>query len=189
MAIDLFHPAVQNWFSKQFAGPTEPQKRAWPSIARGQHTLIAAPTGSGKTLAAFLSAINDLVERSAIDEPSTGNISTLPEKRDVRNPRKTSLLHREPEGGAECPELVVNCRLRLAGLLLSPDLAFLQPPTSVLLEVVSSEGQGAPVIKHGSNRLQMTLDRCGAPLALIREIRLVRVEHCLDGQPGIFGFG
>ena len=63
MAIDHLHPAVRNWFTKQFAEPTEPQRRAWPSIAGGHHTLIAAPTGSGKTLAAFLSAINDLVER------------------------------------------------------------------------------------------------------------------------------
>ena len=31
---------------------------AGPSIAQGQHTLIAAPTGSGKTLAAFLIAID-----------------------------------------------------------------------------------------------------------------------------------
>ena len=68
MAIDHFHPAVRNWFTKQFAGPTEPQKRAWPSIAGGQHTLIAAPTGSGKTLAAFLSAINDLVEHGVSGE-------------------------------------------------------------------------------------------------------------------------
>ena len=63
MAISHFHPAVRNWFTKQFPEPTEPQKLAWPSIASGHHTLIAAPTGSGKTLAAFLSAINDLVER------------------------------------------------------------------------------------------------------------------------------
>jgi len=68
MAIDHFHPAVRNWFTKQFVGPTEPQKRAWPSIESGHHTLIAAPTGSGKTLAAFLSAINDLVERGVSGE-------------------------------------------------------------------------------------------------------------------------
>jgi ATP-dependent Lhr-like helicase len=68
MVISHFHPAVRNWFTKQFAEPTEPQKRAWPSIASGQHTLIAAPTGSGKTLAAFLSSINDLVKRGVAGE-------------------------------------------------------------------------------------------------------------------------
>ncbi|MCI0626843.1 MAG: DEAD/DEAH box helicase [Acidobacteria bacterium] len=68
MALDRFHPAVRNWFTRHFAAPTEPQRDAWPSIAGGNHTLIAAPTGSGKTLAAFLSALNDLVERGVAGE-------------------------------------------------------------------------------------------------------------------------
>ena len=61
MSLSLFHPAVANWFAKQFAAPTVPQERAWPSIKERRHTLIAAPTGSGKTLSAFLAAIDDLV--------------------------------------------------------------------------------------------------------------------------------
>jgi ATP-dependent Lhr-like helicase len=61
MSLSLFHPAVANWFAKQFAAPTPPQERAWPSIKERRHTLIAAPTGSGKTLSAFLAAIDDLV--------------------------------------------------------------------------------------------------------------------------------
>src|SRR5205807_5176107 len=60
-ALESFHPAVREWFLKQFPAPTEPQAEAWPAIKEGKHTLIAAPTGSGKTLAAFLSAIDDLV--------------------------------------------------------------------------------------------------------------------------------
>jgi ATP-dependent Lhr-like helicase len=60
-ALESFHPAVRQWFLKQFPAPTEPQAEAWPAIKAGKHTLIAAPTGSGKTLAAFLSAIDDLV--------------------------------------------------------------------------------------------------------------------------------
>src|SRR5256714_8045636 len=60
-ALELFHPAVREWFLRQFPAPTEPQAEAWPAIKAGQHTLIAAPTGSGKTLAAFLAAIDDLV--------------------------------------------------------------------------------------------------------------------------------
>src|SRR5215510_8926772 len=65
MVLDYFHPAVRNWFTRQFAAPTESQLRAWPSIRGGRHTLIAAPTGSGKTLAAFLAAIDLLVRRAA----------------------------------------------------------------------------------------------------------------------------
>ena len=63
MSIDLFHPAVRNWFLNQFAGPTPAQAEAWPAIKSGQHTLIAAPTGSGKTLAAFLAALDALVQQ------------------------------------------------------------------------------------------------------------------------------
>src|SRR6266516_1970289 len=63
-ALESFHPAVREWFLKQFPAPTEPQAEAWPAIKQGKHTLIAAPTGSGKTLAAFLSAIDDLVGKA-----------------------------------------------------------------------------------------------------------------------------
>ncbi len=57
----IFHPAVANWFARQFPAATEPQELAWPAIRDRRNTLIAAPTGSGKTLAAFLAAIDDLV--------------------------------------------------------------------------------------------------------------------------------
>jgi ATP-dependent helicase Lhr and Lhr-like helicase len=59
----LFHPAVAEWFGGNFAEPTAVQAEAWPEIAAGRHTLIAAPTGSGKTLAAFLAAIDALVRQ------------------------------------------------------------------------------------------------------------------------------
>ncbi|HEY3910229.1 MAG TPA: DEAD/DEAH box helicase [Stellaceae bacterium] len=61
LAASLFHPAVADWFDRSFAAPTAAQAEAWPAIAAGRHTLIAAPTGSGKTLAAFLAAIDGLV--------------------------------------------------------------------------------------------------------------------------------
>src|SRR5690349_16387853 len=63
MPLETFHPAVAEWFSRTFDAPTPAQAEAWPAIASGRHTLIAAPTGSGKTLAAFLAAIDDLVRR------------------------------------------------------------------------------------------------------------------------------
>jgi ATP-dependent Lhr-like helicase len=63
MPLDTFHPAVSAWFRRAFDAPTPAQAEAWPAIASGRHTLIAAPTGSGKTLAAFLAAIDDLVRR------------------------------------------------------------------------------------------------------------------------------
>jgi len=60
-ALDLFHPAVRDWFTAVFPGPTRPQVMGWPAIARGESTLVFAPTGSGKTLAAFLWCINRLM--------------------------------------------------------------------------------------------------------------------------------
>src|SRR5580658_3682589 len=59
-----FHPAVERWFQRTFAAPTDAQRQAWPAIAAQHHVLIAAPTGSGKTLAAFLAAIDELVRES-----------------------------------------------------------------------------------------------------------------------------
>ncbi len=60
-----FHPAVQRWFQDALGAPTRAQEAAWPLLARGEHTLVAAPTGSGKTLAAFLVAIDGLVREGA----------------------------------------------------------------------------------------------------------------------------
>ena len=60
-ALAAFHPAVAAWFAGSFPAPTEAQLQAWPAIASGRDTLVAAPTGSGKTLTAFLTAIDALV--------------------------------------------------------------------------------------------------------------------------------
>ena len=60
-ALDIFHPAVAEWFSSSFPSPTTAQQLGWPAIARGESTLMLAPTGSGKTLAAFLWCLNRLM--------------------------------------------------------------------------------------------------------------------------------
>ncbi|HXC58331.1 MAG TPA: DEAD/DEAH box helicase, partial [Steroidobacteraceae bacterium] len=65
MPLENFHPAVARWFAATFGEPTAAQAAAWPAIAQGRHTLIAAPTGSGKTLASFLAAIDALVRQAA----------------------------------------------------------------------------------------------------------------------------
>ena len=63
MPLSLFHPLIERWFRSKFQAPTEAQAKGWPAIAKGRHTLIAAPTGSGKTLAAFLMCIDTLVRQ------------------------------------------------------------------------------------------------------------------------------
>src|SRR5581483_3948986 len=60
-ALTLFHPSVRDWFNSAFPGPTRAQQLGWPSIARGDWTLIFAPTGSGKTLTAFLWCLERLM--------------------------------------------------------------------------------------------------------------------------------
>ncbi|HEY1607920.1 MAG TPA: DEAD/DEAH box helicase [Paraburkholderia sp.] len=66
--LDRFHPAVAAWFRRSFAAPTDAQRAAWPLIASGRATLVAAPTGSGKTLTAFLSALDELVREGLANE-------------------------------------------------------------------------------------------------------------------------
>jgi ATP-dependent Lhr-like helicase len=60
-ALELFHPAVRDWFESVFTAPRRPQSAGWPPIARNESTLILAPTGTGKTLAAFLWCINRIM--------------------------------------------------------------------------------------------------------------------------------
>ena len=56
--LNIFHPAVGQWFFSVFPSPTLAQRLSWPAIARGESTLLLAPTGSEKTLAAFLWCLN-----------------------------------------------------------------------------------------------------------------------------------
>ncbi|MGZ8501935.1 MAG: DEAD/DEAH box helicase, partial [Candidatus Limnocylindrales bacterium] len=59
--LDVFGPAVRDWFTASFPAPTSAQAEGWAAISAGRHTLIHAPTGSGKTLAAFLWCLDELV--------------------------------------------------------------------------------------------------------------------------------
>ncbi|WP_254538132.1 DEAD/DEAH box helicase [Halomarina litorea] len=55
---------VRSALSKRgFATPTEPQRRAIPTLAAGDHALVIAPTGTGKTETAMLPVLNAIVEQ------------------------------------------------------------------------------------------------------------------------------
>jgi ATP-dependent Lhr-like helicase len=71
-ALALFHPVTAAWFRAVFDGPTAPQIEGWPTIARGESTLILAPTGTGKTLTAFLWCLDKLMLRTPADEAARG---------------------------------------------------------------------------------------------------------------------
>ncbi len=75
-SLSQFHPAIQQWFFERFVQPTPPQRLGWPSISRGENTLILAPTGSGKTLAAFLVCIDDLI-KDLSDNKRPAGVHTL----------------------------------------------------------------------------------------------------------------
>ncbi|MAE64349.1 MAG: ATP-dependent helicase [Phycisphaeraceae bacterium] len=58
--LELFHPLVADWFTRDVGTPTDVQSQAWRAVADGRHVLVTAPTGSGKTLTAFLWALDRL---------------------------------------------------------------------------------------------------------------------------------
>ena len=74
--LAAFRPATQAWFESAFDAPTAAQSEGWPSIARGEHTLICAPTGSGKTLAAFLWCLDRLL-RDETTRPASEALRVL----------------------------------------------------------------------------------------------------------------
>ncbi|MBA2237540.1 MAG: DEAD/DEAH box helicase, partial [Lysobacter sp.] len=77
MPLHAFHPAVAAWFAGAFPAPTEAQALAWPAIASGRNTLVAAPTGSGKTLTAFMAAIDALVREGLASPEGLADTTTV----------------------------------------------------------------------------------------------------------------
>jgi ATP-dependent Lhr-like helicase len=104
----FFHPAVEAWFRKTFAAPTEAQERAWPAIQAGRHVLVAAPTGSGKTLSAFLAAIDDLVRRG-VEVP-------LPDETFVVYVSPLKALSNDIQRNLEAPLAGIRAELHALGL-------------------------------------------------------------------------
>ncbi|MDX1434109.1 MAG: DEAD/DEAH box helicase, partial [Gammaproteobacteria bacterium] len=108
MPASAFHPAVRAWFEDEFQAATAVQAEAWPAIASGSHTLLAAPTGSGKTLAAFLSAIDALVREGLRDG--------LPDATRVLYVSPLKALSNDVQHNLQAPIEGIRARLRASGL-------------------------------------------------------------------------
>ncbi|MBA3738180.1 MAG: DEAD/DEAH box helicase, partial [Actinobacteria bacterium] len=104
VTLEVFSPAVRDWFATSFEAPTRAQRDGWKAIADGDHSLILAPTGSGKTLAAFLWAIDRL---SA--EPPSGDAK-----------ERTRVLYVSPLR-ALAVDIEKNLRAPLAGIQHAAD--------------------------------------------------------------------
>ena len=108
MGLNAFHPAVKDWFCATFENPTAVQNESWPSIANGEHTLLAAPTGSGKTLAAFLASIDALVKEGLEQE--------LPDETRVLYISPLKALSNDIQKNLQQPLAGIREQLQLQGL-------------------------------------------------------------------------
>lgn len=105
-----FHPAVARWFRHRFQVPTTAQAAAWPAIADGRHTLVAAPTGSGKTLAAFMTAIDGLLREGLEHE------GALPDHTRVLYVSPLKALSNDIHANLEAPLAGIRAELQALGL-------------------------------------------------------------------------
>jgi ATP-dependent helicase Lhr and Lhr-like helicase len=190
MPAARFHPAVRAWFERSFARATEPQQQAWPAIASGRHTLIAAPTGSGKTLAAFLAAIDALVreglERGLTDETHVVYVSPLKAlSNDIeRNLRQPLAGIRDELLTLGLPDVDIRVQVRTgdttqadrAAMRKTPPHILVTTPESLYLLLTSESGRDMLATTHsvivdeihaiaGTKRgahLALSLERLGA---------------------------
>ena len=153
-----FHPAVRTWFERRFPeGPTPPQLGAWPAIAAGQDTLVAAPTGSGKTLSGFLVGIDQLYRDHEAGTDITGRTQVVyvsPLKalgvdiqQNLEQPLREIAAIARDELGLEPPAITVAVRngdtpaSQRQSMLRKPPNFLVTTPESLYLLVTSERGR------------------------------------------------
>lgn len=190
-----FHPALSTWFEQRFGEPTEPQKKGWPAIKKGDHVLIASPTGSGKTLAAFLCAIDRLVQQGIQGHLSnTTQVLYLSPLKALANDVRKNLLEplqqiREVAGQMQLEIPKIRPLVRTGdtpakerqSMIRKPPHILVTTPESLFILLTSESGQR---ILQGVNTVivdeihALARDKRGSHLSLSLE----RLE-ALTGQP------
>ena len=192
-----FHPAVGAWFEAHFPdGPSAPQTQGWPSIRRGDDTLVAAPTGSGKTLAGFLVAIDALYQAHATGSDVSGQTKVVyvsPLKalavdiqQNLDRPL-TEIAALAAEMGLEVPPITVGVRTgdttasARAAMVKAPPTILVTTPESLYLLVTAQRSRAAlgaveTIIVDEIHALAR--DKRGSHLA----ITLERLEHLQLGR-------
>jgi ATP-dependent Lhr-like helicase len=146
--LTAFHPTIASWFAEVLGQPSAPQLQGWPAIARGEHTLIAAPTGSGKTLAAFLVAIDQLLkQRELKQETQVLYVSPLKAlSNDVQKNLQAPLAALRARD-ATLPEVTVQVRTgdtpasERAAMLRTPPHILVTTPESLYLLLTTARGR------------------------------------------------
>src|SRR5438876_5533800 len=201
-ALAEMHPAVAEWFRRRFPeGPTAPQEEAWPHVAAGRDTLVAAPTGSGKTLAAFLVCIDRLYrahEQGAEVDGVARVVYVSPRRAlavDIGENLERPLAEVADvaaELGFDAPEIRVAVRTgdttssQRSAMVRKPPSFVVTTPESLYLLVTSAKGREAlrtveTVIVDEIHAVAR--DKRGAHLALTLE----RLEALCDTRPHRIG--
>ncbi|HET7339651.1 MAG TPA: DEAD/DEAH box helicase [Candidatus Dormibacteraeota bacterium] len=192
-ALDLFSPAVRDWFRASFAEPTSVQERGWQEVAAGRHVLMAAPTGSGKTLAAFLWCLDRLAtEPMPADADRCRVLYVSPLKalahdvdRNLRSPL-VGIRHQMEAAGQAPPDISVAIRtgdtptdLRRSMERHPPDILITTPESLFLILTSAARKILAPVrwlIVDEIHSVASTKRGSHLALSLERLCELTRVE-------------